>query len=152
MGARFIMTIKKVVTLSLCVLGTSAVCLAKRISPADLRDANRAALNRLTVGMPRESVVALLGTEEVKASAFFEGIKVITNPFRTETLLSGDGSKTFEVLFYYTSEDQASDITITERDLTPLVVEDGKLKGWGWTFVKQIAKLYDIDVRIDEAK
>jgi len=99
--------------------------------------------------MAKTDVLKLMGTQVVKAGPSFEGVKLINNPFRTETLLSGDGSKTLEVLFFYTYEDQESDITITNGDLTPLVVEEGKLKGWGWIFVKQIAKLYDIDIRID---
>ena len=110
---------------------------------------NRANLNRLSVGVSKEQVLELMGTQESVTGFHFVGVKVITNPFRTEILLSGDGSKTLEVLFYYTDEDQDDYITVTSKDLTPLVLEDGKLKGWGWTFVKQIAKLYDIDMHID---
>lgn len=133
----------------LCALGGSPALPAGNLSPTELRDANRGNLNNLVVEMAKTDVLKLMGTQVVKAGPSFEGVKLINNPFRTETLLSGDGSKTLEVLFFYTYEDQESDITITNGDLTPLVVEEGKLKGWGWIFVKQIAKLYDIDIRID---
>ena len=43
-----------------------------------------------------------------------------------------------EILLYYT-ERQGANAAITNNELTPLVVEDDVLVGWGWSYLEQNA-------------
>lgn len=119
----------------------ASLALAQDTVP-ELRDKNRASLNRLSPGMSKADVLLIMATQSVEAGRGYTGVSMVTNPYRTETLLSEDRSKVLGVLFYYTQETQQGGwrarktqggITITNEDLTPLVLEGGKLRGWGWT-------------------
>jgi hypothetical protein len=55
----------------------------------------------------------------------------VPNPYRSE--IKKVGNKNYEILFYYT-DIRKQDGAITDDELTPLVLEDGKLIGWGWFF------------------
>lgn len=107
-----------------------------------LRDRNRANLNRLSVGMKEQEAVELMGSDTVKFGNALVGYQTITNPFRAETLMSRDG-QTFEVLFYWTDL-KSRDNVMEKNELTPLVFSEGKLAGWGWTFLTQWASSYEI--------
>jgi hypothetical protein len=54
---------------------------------------------------------------------------VLYNPQRSE-VYRGDGSS-WEVLFYYTHVVR-DDGLVTDDELTPLVLQDETLTGWGW--------------------
>ena len=71
----------------------------------------------------------------------------VTNPWRTETLKGKDG-KFHEELFYYT-DIKKRDGAITDDELTPIVLKDGKVIGWGWGFLNDnVTKYqYQIDIR-----
>jgi len=73
--------------------------------------------------------------------------RLINNPYRTETLKGIDG-QIYEVLFYYTDIKKA-DEAITDDELTPILIKDGKLVGWGWSFLNQnVTKYhYKLDIR-----
>jgi len=91
--------------------------------------------------MTREEVLALMGTETVRAREGWQ----ITNPYRTETLVAKSG-ETFEVLYYYTDVKRRDD-AITDDELTPIVLQGGKVVGWGWTFLDQETQKHEIRVR-----
>jgi len=75
------------------------------------------------------------------------GIQRINNPYRSETLKGKDG-KNYAVLFYYTDV-KNKDNAITDDELTPIVLLDGKLVGWGWSFLNDNVSKYNtqVDVR-----
>jgi hypothetical protein len=116
------------------------------------RAQNRASLLRLHRGMPRDSVLAIMGVGSVEISNKWEVGLVnprrrdwtLTNPHRTETL-SGPAD-TLEVLFYYTDV-KRSDDAITDDELTPLVIKDGRLIGWGYSFLDDSVQKYEIRIR-----
>lgn len=128
-----------------------------------VRAQNRERLSRLSVGMSKAEVLAAMGTESIQTysrsalpSAPFsktipEANKArfraerISNPYRTETSESVDG-ELVELLFYYTDR-QSPDGGITNDELTPLVIEDGVLAGWGWSFLDQNVQKYRIEIR-----
>ncbi len=68
-----------------------------------------------------------------------------TNPHRTELAQTPDGTEV-EILFYQT-ETRLADGAIADDELTPLVLEDGHLAGWGWIFLRQNAERYAIELR-----
>lgn len=95
-----------------------------------LRTQNAENIKKLTTGMRKDAVSALMGTEPSKSLFMW-----IDNPYRSETLTGKDG-KTYEVLYYYTDLKQRDD-KITDDELTPLVFENQKLIGWGYPFLDQ---------------
>ena len=95
-----------------------------------LRAQNTGNLAKLTVGLRKEVVMEMMGTEASKGVFMW-----IDNPYRSETLTGKDG-KSYEVLYYYSDMKQRDD-KITDDELTPLVFQDGKLIGWGYPFLDQ---------------
>ena len=137
------------------ILGVAlaATWLAACASAASFREQNRRHLDELRVGMERSEVLDLMGVGEQKQLVGSErqgpigtdrdsmGVMavqipiggdspILYNPHRSE-LYEGDGS-TWEVLYYYTHIAR-DDGRVTEDELTPLVLRDGTLTGWGWT-------------------
>ncbi len=82
-----------------------------------------------------------MGTKTIRAD---DTGTVITNPYRNEMYRSS--GHVFELLLYYT-DIQKADGAITDDELTPLIVKDGKLDGWGWSYWNDIVKKYEIRVR-----
>lgn len=120
-----------------------------RVTATDIRAANRSHLNALAVGMTKGQVLQVMGNATVQTydnSDPFLGSKseVITNPYRTEAYESR--GVRFEVLYYYTDV-KAADGAITDDELTPLVLVDGKLDGWGWGYWRDLISRYEIRIR-----
>lgn len=90
--------------------------------------------------MSKPQVLSVMGTETIKTGGSPE---IVTNPYKTETFRNQSGM-TYEVLFYYTDV-KRRDGVVTDDELTPLVLEDGKLIGWGNSFFSDIKK---VEVRI----
>ncbi len=81
-----------------------------------------------------------MGTETVTSDRG----DVITNPYRTEMYRSN--SHSFELLLYYTDKKRA-DGAITDDELTPIILKDGKLEGWGWSYWEGLVETYELHVR-----
>ena len=107
---------------------------------AQIRSENRQNLLHLSVGASKQDVLRIMGTTTKKAS---DG-SVITNPYRTEMYKVNDN--TFELLLYYTDL-KKRDGAITDDELTPIVIKNGKVDGWGWSYWNNIIKKYEIRVR-----
>jgi len=108
-----------------------AGCGTLMLDPIDvLRDQNHENLQKLSTGMRKDVAMEMMGTEPAKGL-----FQWVYNPHRTETVTGKDG-KVYEVLYYYTDLKQRDD-KITDDELTPLVFEDGKLIGWGYSFLDQ---------------
>ena len=116
---------KLIVSLVLILSGCSNIYL----DTSDLlRDQNKENLRKLSVGQPKDLVMDLMGKEPSKGVFMW-----IDNPYRTD-VLTGKNGKTYEVLYYYTDL-KARDDKITDDELTPVVLQDGKLIGWGYPFL-----------------
>ena len=96
----------------------------------EVRGQNRARLVRLALGMPRPEVLEVMGTDTIRT----QGRLLIPNPYRTEATRLPDGSAV-ELLLYYTDHRRA-DGRITRDELTPLLLERGRLVGWGWLHLR----------------
>ncbi len=121
----------------------------------DVRTINKERMRGLRVGMSKQEVLNTMGTETIQTyyKHYFnaeeyitEPDKKITNPYRTEMMRISEG-KYFDVLFYYTDV-KSRDGAITDDDLTPLVFDDDKLIGWGWSFFEDTAQKYKIELRV----
>ncbi len=87
-------------------------------SPAKIRKMNRLNLNRLKIEMSREEVLA-----------------VMKYPYRSEFIRMPDGEQ-LELLFYHTDL-KNPDGAITDDELTPVVLVDDKVVGWGWILLNR---------------
>ncbi len=73
---------------------------------------------------------------------------IVPEPVRHETHLLG--STEIEVLYYVTNV-KNSDGVITNDELTPLVLVDGILAGWGWTYLRTFTADNDLTLEGPEA-
>lgn len=129
------------------------VALAGCASATNFRETNRVNLDRLVLGMDRVAVLRIMGVGEQRQFTGSEtdrpigtgrdsmGVMsvripiggnrpVLYNPHRGE-LYNADGSA-WEVFFYYTRV-KHNDGMVTEDELTPIVLRDNVLIGWGWS-------------------
>ncbi len=88
------------------------------ISPGKIRERNRNNLSRLTLDMSRQQVLT-----------------VMKRPYRSETLSLSNG-KRLELLYYHTDL-KTPDGAVTDDELTPVVLIEGKVIGWGWILVRR---------------
>jgi len=61
-------------------------------------------------------------------------LEVMGKPWKTESYL--EGSSTFVILYYVTQV--IPDNATTEDEMTPIVLKDGKLVGWGRKFFSDL--------------
>jgi hypothetical protein len=98
-----------------------------------IQSENRAKLFRLEVGQTRQQVLEEMGTEpQTFNQGVFRSDGVVPNPYDSETHLVG--STEIEVLYYVTNV-QNKDGVISNDELTPLVLVNGILVGWGWPYL-----------------
>jgi hypothetical protein len=118
---------------------------------AQFRIDNQQHLRMLTPGMTKDVVLATMGIAPVSRCLRATGgicheFETIDNPYR-RSYFDAD-RKRYEVLYYYT-DDQKRDLRyyyqelkrqeseLGDDQLTPVLLEDGKLVGWGKDVVDQ---------------
>ena len=118
---------------------------------AQFRQDNQQHLRMLTPGMTKDVVLATMGIAPVSRCLRSTGgicheFETIDNPYRRSYF--DVGRKRYEVLYYYT-DDQQRDLRyyyqelkryeneLGDDQLTPVLLEDGKLVGWGKDVVDQ---------------
>lgn len=126
----------------LCILAFLMVslfsCSVNFIYTENVLVKNRENLGRLSIGMTKDEVVSIMGSETVKT---LEQL-IINSPYRVETL-KDNNDQNLEILFFYT--DEKRDVNkISDDELTPVVLKDGKVQGWGRTFLADIAPSYRV--------
>lgn len=121
--------------------------LAGCVTIDSVRATNRGNLLKLSLGMTKQEAMSIMGIQKITASKYFWSNPefTITNPYRSETLQGKD--KVFEVLYYYTDVKKTFSHAITDDELTPLIFDNGKLIGWGWSFMQDNAQKYEIRIR-----
>ena len=87
-------------------------------SPGKIRERNRNNLSRLTLDMSRQQVLT-----------------VMKRPYRSETLSLSNGKRL--ELFYYHTDLKTADGAVTDDELTPVVLIEDKVIGWGWILVRR---------------
>jgi hypothetical protein len=144
-------------------IGTIAAC----ASAGGFREDNIRNLDRLRPGMTRDQVFDIMGTKTASVSGTeasgpvgigedtlgvsqvqipVGGPKpVLQNPHRNELYRAGGAN--WEILYYYTSV-VSDDGMVTDDELTPVVLRNDTLVGWGWDYLAEQASLFDIPVQI----
>ena len=110
-------------------------------TPKQVRTMNKERLNELEIGMSKDEVLIIMGTKRFSiASSPF----TVENPFRIE--VQSSDKNIYRVLYYYTDLVKA-DGFITDDELTPVILKNNKLVGWGrdvWDRLSDINKSLDI--------
>ena len=118
---------------------------------AQFRIDNQEHLRQLTPGMTKDVVLATMGIAPVSRCLRSTGgicheFETIDNPYRRSYFVAGH--KHYEVLYYYT-DDQKRELgyyyqqlkrqesEVGDDQLTPVLLENGKLAGWGKDFVDE---------------
>jgi len=133
-----------------CVLGMVAM-LGGCSSSTTLSQATahtREKLLKTFLGMSKEKVVSIVGTEPREfidpTASDGQAIFTISNPYRLQ-VIQGHG-KNLEVVFYVT-DDKNSDGIISDEELTPLIFDDGKMIGWGWSYLVSDKQKFEITIK-----
>jgi hypothetical protein len=115
------------------------VCGCGEGNSVTIRTENRLNISKINLGMSKAEVLQIMGDKSARAS-FGKNAVTVTNPFRSEIRQEND--KTYEILYYYTHQDQRDWPTkrfkILERELTPIIFYDGKVIGWGQDFLQNL--------------
>ena len=110
-------------------------------TPKQVRTMNKERLNELEIGMSKDEVLIIMGTKgfSIESSPF-----TVENPFRIE--VQSLDKHIYRVLYYYTDLVK-TDGFITDDELTPVILKNNKLVGWGrdvWDRLSDINKSLDI--------
>ncbi len=85
-------------------------------------------LNRVEIGMTRNQVFEIMGTKTHYGKPHYGKATITPHPYKREIVK--DGNKEYEILYYYTKHTKGND------SLTPVVLLDGKVSGWGWNYLR----------------
>lgn len=91
-------------------------------------------LKPVHAGMPRDSVMALMGTGPLTAN--YADTLRLDHGFRVEKYLV-DG-KMYEVVYYREQPGNVAE-PVEQYTETPVVLADGKVLGWGWKYYVETA-------------
>ncbi|MEI8172722.1 MAG: DUF3192 domain-containing protein [Deltaproteobacteria bacterium] len=130
-------------------------CYYKSLGHLDkLRTENRQNLLKLSIGISKQEALGIMGNATATDIYINEEKVTASNPYKNEILQGKD--KTFEVIYYLTESKHQKVVDywgysqatpITEDELTPLVFDNGKLIGWGWSFLKNNSQTFEIRMR-----
>lgn len=107
-----------------------------------VRNSNRVAITKLSPGMSKSKVMKIMGDGPNITSVTLGD--TISNPYSSAAYRVGD--RVYEILYYYT-DIKKRDGGITDDELTPVVLLNGKVDGWGWAYWNDIINRYEIRLR-----
>lgn len=169
-SARMRQTVFAAALLSLLLVGSGCATSTLRTA-GGFREQNRSNLQRLKIGMARDEVLSIMGTESLPHPAGTEGsgalrteqdtlgvtqvqvplgarAPALYNPMRSATLEAGGAS--WEVLYYYVRMVEDDD-RVTDDELDPVVLKNGYLAGTGWSYWRRTAASEGITLTRDTA-
>jgi len=99
---------------------------------------NQQGLQELRLGMSRAEVYAIMGNNEVIR---YKRINFV-DPWRSESFLLVDGTHVF-ILFYMTEPSRRYSMP-ADQSLTPIVLENDQIAGWGWSYLRRNTDRYGV--------
>jgi len=100
------------------------------VSYSTLLSRNLTNLSKLSIGMTKQQVVETMGSFQSSTPN-----SVVPNPYISEPILVS--GKTFEVLWYLTRK-YPPFTPIKLSQATPVILKDGKVIGWGDSFLASV--------------
>jgi len=101
------------------------------VSLRGMLERNQDHIEQLKIGMNEDAVLKLMGFMRAESH---DGL--VRNPFRREGYVADNGVR-YEILYYYTHP-YAKFHNILDADLTPILIKNGQVVGWGWSTVHQV--------------
>jgi len=155
----------------MALVAVAACASASLHTAAGFREQNRSRLQHLTIGMSRDQVLSVMGTESLERPAGTEGSGAVRterdtlgvtqvqiplgarapalyNPMRTATYEAGEAN--WQVLYYYVRMVE-DDNQVTDDELEPVVLREGYLTGWGWPYWTETARAHGIQLEDQES-
>jgi hypothetical protein len=74
----------------------------------------------------------------------------LSNPWRSESFLLRDDGNTAVAILYYVTEHQRRWRTAEDHELTPVVLENDKVIGWGWSYLRRNMDRYAITTPLEQ--
>jgi hypothetical protein len=102
--------------------------------------ANQQALSKLELGRSSEKVRSTLGEGEL---VNYKKLYLV-DPWRTEAFALADGTGV-QILFYVTQPPRKY-YRPEDHELTPIVLENDRVVGWGWSYLSQKSDRYRYSV------
>jgi hypothetical protein len=120
---------RRLVAVALSVVAVAlASCADKRIRDLD-------------VGISKDSMLKVVGRGAPEGDS-------LPNIYRHNAYLVQ--GKMFEVYFFDPENRKLADsVGVPSKELTPIVVLDGRVEGWGWRYASKLTEEYGIPVRED---
>jgi hypothetical protein len=101
-------------------------------------EANRANVQSLRLGMNASELDSAMGRGEL---VHYRAIR-LANPWRSEAFRLEDGTNV--AILYYVTERQHRYRIAADEELTPVILENDVLVGWGWSFVNRNLERYQV--------
>ena len=112
-------------------------------TPKKVRTMNKERLTKLELGMNETKVFMIMGTKTI--SIFIKDQSdTIENPYKTEVY--GTEKDVYKIFYYYT-DFMKGDGLITDDELTPIILKNNELMGWGravWDKIGSAEKFSDL--------
>jgi len=112
-------------------------------TPNKVRTMNKERLTKLELGMNETEVFMIMGTKTI--SIFIKDQSdTIENPYKTEVY--GTEKDVYKIFYYYT-DFMKGDGLITDDELTPIILKNNELMGWGravWDKIGSAEKFSDL--------
>jgi hypothetical protein len=100
---------------------------------------NQQSLSDLALGMSASDVRRVMGEGEL----VHYGRIHLVDPWRVESFYLTDGTDVLILYYVTTRPHRYSDAA--DDDLTPIVLENDKVMGWGWSFLNRNVDRYEVD-------
>jgi hypothetical protein len=95
----------------------------------------------LDVGISKDSMLKVVGRGAPEGDS-------LPNIYRHNAYLVQ--GKMFEVYFFDPENRKLADsVAVHSKELTPIVLLDGRVEGWGWRYASKLSRDYGIPVRED---
>jgi hypothetical protein len=126
-----------------CVLlgALTALCSCGSYNLSNYRAAitdNQRATQQLQLGMSGSQVRATLGEGEVVS---YKKLQLV-DPWRSESFVLTDGKHV--AILYYITEQPRSYGRPNDESLTPIVLENDRVVGWGWSYLRRQSDRYGV--------
>jgi hypothetical protein len=99
---------------------------------------NQQSLSTLTLGMSAAEVRGLMGEGEIVRHKKL----YLVDPWRTEAFHLKDGTDVL-ILYYVTTRPHRYH-RATDAELTPIVLENDRVAGWGWSYLNRNLDRYQV--------